>query len=133
MARTVKTSNQLSGPVGGAKYVTVHSDQTGSIRLNGSDDGANIVANNFGETVSEMYVSKVVWGLANTSADPATWTIARGANTVMVLSGPNGVIDFQEEQVRLESGGDNISNCVFTLAGGTGTILIKFAKSSGAQ
>lgn len=133
MARTVKTSNQLSGPVGGAKYVTVHSDRTGSIALNRLDSGAHIGANNIGETVSEMYISKVIWGLSNTAAPPATWTLARGGNTVMVLSGSNGLIDFQEEQVRLESGGDNISNCVFTLAGGTGTILIKFAKSSGAQ
>lgn len=133
MARTVKTSNQLSGPVGGAKYVTVHSDRTGSIDLNRADSGADIGANTTGETVSEMYISKVIWGTANNTASaPATWTLARGGNTVMILTG-SGVMDFQEEGVRLESGGDNISNCVFTLAGGTGTIAIKFAKSSGAQ
>ena len=133
MARTVKTSNQLSGPVGGAKYVTIHSDRTGSIRLTGVDASPHLVAATTGETPTKMHISKVIWGTANNTASaPATWTLARGANTVMILTG-SGVMDFQEEGVRLESGGDEISNCVFTLAGGTGTIAIKFAKSSGAQ
>ena len=132
MARTVKTSNQLSGAVGGAKYVTVHSDQTGSIALNRLDAGAHLGANNIGETVSTMYISQVVWGSANSTAAGSNWTVSRGANTVLVLSG-SGSIDLQSEGIRVETGGDNISNCVFTLTGGTGTIAIKLAKSSGAQ
>ena len=128
MARTVKTSNQLSGPVGGAKYVTVHSDRTGSIALNRLDASPHLGANNIGETVSAMYISQVVWGASATN----TWTVSRGANAVLVLTG-SGSIDLQSDGIRVETGGDNISNCVFTLSGGTGTIAVKLAKSSGAQ
>lgn len=135
MARTIKTSNQLSGPVGGAKYVTVHSDQTGSIALNRPDAGAHLGANNIGETVSKMYISQVVWGVANNTAAGANWTVSRGANTVLVLTG-SGSLDLASDGIRLEnqiSNSDAVQNCVFTLTGGTGTIAIKLAKSSGAQ
>jgi hypothetical protein len=131
MARTIKTSNQLSGPVGGAKYVTVQSDQNGSIALNRADAGAHLGANNAGETVSKMYISQVIWGASATN----TWTVSRGANTVLVLTG-SGSLDLQSDGIRLENqiaGSDASQNCVFTLSGGTGSIAIKLAKSSGAQ
>ena len=120
MARTITTSNQTKGGTG---YVTVTSDQNGFINLNGGTLGMN----DTGETVVKAHIAKIMWGVANTTSAAAYWTVTRGGNTVAVLTG-TGVQDFQEENIRLETVGDAISNCSFTLTGGTGTIAVKLHK-----
>lgn len=128
MARTVKTINQTTGTVGGAKYVVVHSDQSGSIALNRADAGVHLGANTAGETVTAMYISKVA-----VAANGCGFDVYRGANLVGSFTGST-VVDFQEENLRLETGGDAQANVVFTKsAGGAGTITIRLHKSSGAQ
>ena len=128
MARTVKTVNQTTGTVGGAKYVVVHSDQSGSIRIGGVDSGADLTATTEGETITEMYISKIA-----VAANGCGFDVYRGANLIGSFTGTS-VMDFQEENLRVETGGDAQANVVFTKsAGGAGTITIRLHKSSGAQ
>jgi len=119
------TVNQIAGPrTGGGGYIIVTSDVTGYLNLNGGTFPANAA----GETVEEMHISKVTYGTgANTH-----WVVKRGGNTVAVLNG-TGVIDFQEERIRVEGGGDAISNLVFTKTGASDAHLaIKLHKKSGS-
>ena len=84
-------------------------------------------ANNAGETVSEMRISEIMWSLAASQ----TWTVTRGANTMLVLSG-NGHHDYQGNGIKLEvSKGDVTANVHCALSGGTGSIILKMHKSSG--
>lgn len=122
MAYTRLTQNQTKGGTG---YTTVQSDQTGFINTNGGELGAN----DTGETVNAMHISKIMWSVANTAPGAATWTVSRGGNTVAVLTG-SGTLDFQEENIRVEAGGDPQANVVFTLANGSGVINIKLHKQS---
>lgn len=102
-------------------YITVVSDASGYLNLN----GGTYPANGIGEVVSSMTISKVAFGSTGTNS----WTVKRGANTVAVLTG-SGSVDYQELGIGLEAGGDNESNVVFTLSGGTGAIAVKVHKSS---
>ena len=119
MAITVK-QNKPGG------IVVVRDTATGYISLNSASIGANSV----NEEVQEMYITGIKWNVSGTN----TWTIARGANTVAVLSG-SGSHNYDDDQMRLElplsSGGEATANVVYTKSGGTGTILIKLHKVSG--
>jgi len=117
MAITVK-QNKPGG------IVVVRDTATGFLSLNSSTAGANSV----NEDVQEMYITGIKWNVSGTE----TWTIARGANTVAILSG-SGSHNYDDDQMRLESpaGGDAQANVVYTKSGGTGTILIKMHKVSG--
>lgn len=115
MAITVK-QNKPGG------IVVVRDTATGYLSLNGAP-GANGVS----ETVEEMYITGIKWNVSGTE----TWTIARGANTVAILSG-SGSHNYDDDQMRLEDGiAQATSNVVYTKSGGTGTILLKVHKVSG--
>ena len=107
--------------VGFNGYVTVVSDASGWLNLNGGTFPANGAA----EVCSSMTISKVAFGSTGTNS----WTVARGGNTVAVLTG-SGSIDYQELGIGLETGGEKTCNVVFTLSGGTGAISLKVHKSS---
>ena len=115
-----RISNNQNGVNG---YVTVVSDATGYVNLN----GGTYPANGAGETINSMSIAKVAFGASGTNS----WTVKRGGNTVAVLAG-SGSIDYQELGVGLESGGDFQANVVFTLSGGTGALALKIHKKSDA-
>ena len=62
----------------------------------------------------------------------ATWTVARGSNTVAVLSG-SGYHDYQASGMRLEAYDlERQANVQFTLSGaGGGVVVAKLHKVSG--
>lgn len=100
-------------------YVHIRADSTGFTNIG--------LANNVGETVTSMTVAQAAW----TCGSAATWTIARGGTTVAVLTGPNGTLDFQGSALPLElTDAEKQANVVFTLSGGTGTLLLKLHKRS---
>ena len=72
-------------------------------------------------------ISEVLWSVKGAQ----TWTVTRGGNTVLVLSG-SGHHDYQGNGIRLEaSHGDLIANVHCVLSSGDGTIILKMHKSSG--
>jgi hypothetical protein len=123
------TVNQNKGSRGSGILV-VRSDASGF--LSTSDNApTDAKANTAGETISAMYVAEIAWSCASA----ATWSIKRGngvgANTLWTTNGTSGFLDFQASQMRLETTGAETANVSFTLAGGTGNIIIKMHKQSG--
>ena len=57
---------------------------------------AVVAANTAGETVSEMFISSVSWSAANN----VVYTVARGANTVLNLSGHHDLCRYCVQHVR---------------------------------
>jgi len=91
-----------------------------------SSTNAVVAANSAGETVSEMLISSVSFSAANN----VVYTVSRGANTVLNLSG-TGHFNFQKEGVILETGGESAANCVVTKIGsGVTSLVIKLHKRS---
>ena len=128
MAITRLTSNQIKGVNhGGSSYVTIHTDQTSSLDLNRPSAGVHLAANSIGETVTAMHISKIIC-----AANGCGFDVFRGANLVGSFSGVN-TTDYQEENIRLEAGGDPQSNLVITKVGiGNGTLTVKLHKQSGS-
>jgi hypothetical protein len=79
-----------------------------------------------GETVVGMTIADIVWSLAGAG----TWTLTRDGNTLIVLNG-SGQLNFADNQLRLETTAEELESLVYTLSG-TGSIIIKFHKRSGA-
>jgi hypothetical protein len=108
-------------------YITLRATgNDGILRVDagGSVQGANVTAS---EVVSEMTIVSAMWS----TAAAGSWTINRGSNTVLVLAG-SGWHDYQGEGFRLEvDAAQKSSNVDVTLAGGTGTLLLKLHKKSG--
>jgi hypothetical protein len=75
-----------------------------------------------GETVRGLVLNQVYW------TSNGTWTVARGANTILVLTG-EGYFDFAGTGVAL--GEDSSANVVLTLSvGSVGSIVVDCAKIS---
>ena len=127
MAITRLTQNQIKGTnTSGSGYVTIHTDQTASLDLNRPSAGVHLAANAIGETVQALHVSKVIC-----SANGCGFDLFRGANLIGSFTGVN-TTDYQEENVRLEAGGDAQANLVITKVGvGNGTVTVKLHKVSG--
>lgn len=87
-------------------------------------------ANTVGEVVNEMFISDVSWNIGG--ANNASFTISRGANTVLIVSGPgSGRFDFQGAGITLETGGESAANCVVTRSGtGAASVVIQLHKRS---
>lgn len=81
----------------------------------GNNAVSNIAANAI-EFVNTAYISKVYWS--------GTWTVARGSNTVLNLTG-NGNWDLAGQQMSIQD--YNSANVVIT---GSGTILLQLTKDS---
>ena len=122
------TINQNKGSKG-TGILVIRSDATGFVKLNSNTANTHTKANTAGETVSAMYLAGAFWTLANTNG---SWTINRGANTIVTLYGASGYHEFWAEQTRLEIGGEPQANIVFTLASGPGSLVLKFHKTAGA-
>ena len=107
-------------------YFLVQANTSGFVALNGGVNAANVA----GETLSGMNIQEIKWTLNSGAGGTDNWHIRRGANTVLVLRGTSGEMDFQESGFRLEAGGDPQSNLQFILTG-AGDLLIKVRKVAG--
>lgn len=105
-------------------YVTAIFNAGGYIPLSSSNAARS--ANSAGETVQEMFITDVFWNTGG--ANSVVFTVARGANTVLTLTG-TGHWNFPENGIALETGGESSANCVVTRSGaGPGTVIIKLHK-----
>ena len=83
-------------------------------------------ANTALETVNEMFITDVFYATSN----GVTYTVKRGANTVLQVSGA-GDFHFAERGVTLEVGGESAANCVIVKTGsGVASLVIKLHKRS---
>lgn len=97
------------------------SDATGYLNLNGGSFPANTDGDG---TLTDLTIREIFW------SSNATWTVARGGNTIGVFTGA-GNHDYQQSGIALSSGGDDQANVVFTLTGGAaGSIILKLGKQS---
>ena len=104
-----------------ASEIHLVSDATGYLNLN----GGTYPANNAGETLESLSVREIFWTVSSTN----TWTVSRDGNTIGVFTG-SGNHDYQGSGFAVSSGGDEQANVVFTLSGGTGTVMLKLGKQS---
>ena len=109
-------------------YVTTIWSAGGYLPLNSAVAARS--ANSAGEVVNEMVISDVYYGIGG--ANNVQFTIKRGADTVLVLSGPgSGRFDFQGAGITLETGGESAANCVVTRSGtGAASVVIQLHKRS---
>lgn len=115
-------------------YVVARFNATGSMLIEtaNSTNSANCmvvfdpVSNTSAETINSVNIVNLAW----TVPAAQTWTITRGANTIIVLGG-NGQLDLQTDGLIIDSVGDEPqANIVCTLSGGTGTLIVKAHKRS---
>ena len=93
-------------------YLVARFVASGALRLNAA--AAINGANSAGETVQSMNISSMTWSTSN----GAYFTVARGANTVAVLSGTGPVQDYQAGGFYIDSeGGNPQANVVITKVG----------------
>ena len=97
---------------------------SGAVRLNAAP--AVNGANSIGEVVQSMNISSMAWSTSN----GAYFTVARGANTVAVLSGPGPIQDYQAAGFYIDSeGGNPQANVVITKVGaGPSWMVMKIHK-----
>lgn len=114
------TVNQKGG------NLIVRSDASGHIDLNSANTA--VAANLANETVTTLEIREIAWSGSGVSG--ATWTLARGANTVFACRGQNGTLSF-ENGLKLEQNSlEETANVVFTLSG-TGDMVLRLKKRSG--
>lgn len=106
--------------ISNSKNKTVlHFTSTTTTIVAGNNTVSNI-ASNSSATVISAAIRKIVHG-----AQGGYWTLARGANTVAVLT-DTGTIDLSAMGLSLPM--DSTANVVATLSGGTGFITIELSK-----
>ena len=107
-------------------YLIVRTDKSGFIAANTTQI---VGANTSGEVVTGMTLSSIYFGATGANVALMGWTIARGANTILQVSG-TGFQKFQEDAIVLESTADAAANVVFTKVGaGPASLVLKFHKS----
>lgn len=110
----------LKGLKGGVVLAKFHG--SGFIALNHAT--ASIGANSAGETVQEMHITSAMWSCGNS----AYWTVARGANTVLLLNETEN-FDLTDGSIIDNIGGEGQSNVVVTKVGsGPVTLILKLHK-----
>ena len=106
-------------------YLTIRTDKSGFIAANTTQI---VGANTPGETVTAMTLSSAYYGSTGANVALMGWTVARGANTILQVSG-TGFQKFQEGGIVLESATDASANVVFTKVGaGPAFLVLKFHK-----
>ena len=84
-------------------------------------------ANSAGETVTRMNIISAEWSIGNN----AYWTVKRGANTVLVLSDGQHVMDFSDSRLIDNYGGEPQANLVVTKTGsGPSMLTLKIHKTT---
>lgn len=108
---------------GGWVIAKFHS--SGAVYLNNSN--VLLGANSAGETVSRMNIVSAEWSIGNN----AYWQVQRGANTVLVLSDGQHVMDFSDSRLIDNYGGEPQANLVVTKVGsGPSTLVLKIHKTT---
>jgi hypothetical protein len=108
---------------GGWVIAKFHS--SGAVYLNNSNGLLGV--NSSGETVTRMNIVSAEWSIGNN----AYWTVQRGANTVLVLSDGQHVMDFSDSRLIDNYGGEPQANLVVTKVGsGPSTLVLKIHKTS---
>jgi hypothetical protein len=108
---------------GGWVIAKFHS--SGAVYLNNSNGLLGV--NSSGETVTRMNIVSAEWSIGNN----AYWTVQRGANTVLVLSDGQHVMDFSDSRLIDNYGGEPQANLVVTKTGsGPSTLVLKIHKTS---
>lgn len=88
---------------------------------------STIGANTANETVQEMHIVSAAWSCGNS----AYWTVARGANTVLILSDTDANLDLSDGRIIDNVGGEGQANVVVTKVGsGPVTLILKLHKRS---
>jgi hypothetical protein len=106
-------------------YIVAKFHASGYISLNSSTQfvGANTSS---AETVRSMNLTEARYVTAN----GVYFTVARGGNTILVLSG-DGTMDFDSNGYIDNTGGEASANCVVTKVGtGPSTCILTFRKLS---
>lgn len=103
-------------------YVVARYTATGFFNRNTPGVGANSI----GEVVQSMNISSMAWSTSN----GAYFNIARGGNTVAVISGQGPVQDYQASGFYIDSeGGNPQANVVITKVGaGPSWVVMKLHK-----
>jgi hypothetical protein len=108
---------------GGWVIAKFHS--SGAVYLNNSNGLLGV--NSSDETVTRMNIVSAEWSIGNN----AYWTVQRGANTVLVLSDGQHVMDFSDSRLIDNYGGEPQANLVVTKTGsGPSTLVLKIHKTS---
>ena len=106
---------------GGWVIAKFHSDS--AIFLNSANP--LLGANSASETVTRMNIVSAEWSIGNN----AFWTVKRGANTVLVLSDGQHVMDLSDSRLVDNYGGEPQANLVITKTGaGPSTLILKLHK-----
>jgi len=117
----MSTNRVVSKGVKGG-YVTAIFESGGHVQLNSAN--TTVSANSAGETVNEMWISTVMVAAANA----VTYTVKRGGNTVLQLSGV-ATFKYQDAGIQLETGGESAANVVVTKNGaGVASLVVKLHK-----
>lgn len=107
----------LNNKKGGS--AVLHFTSSNTVTVVGNSTSSGIAAANTDEIVSGCNLRTVIWS--------GSWTVARGANTYLVLSG-TGTLDLSLNDMAI--GVDANATLVFTLTTGTGFIMTKVGKNS---
>jgi hypothetical protein len=105
-------------------WVIAKFNATGYIAKNSSVDTRG--ANSPGETVTRLNIVSAEWSIA-----PDTyWEIKRGANTVLILTEGQHVMDLSDSRLIDNGDAEATSNVVVTKVGsGVGTVILKLHKT----
>lgn len=104
-------SNKYNGTV------ITHDTANATYVVVGNNTVSNLTYSNT-EIINSGTIRRVVWGTST-----GYWTVKRGANTVLVLSGSNEMLLNGMSITK-----DKTANVVVELSGGTGFIMLEIAK-----
>jgi hypothetical protein len=88
---------------------------------------ATIGANSAGESVTRMNIVSAEWSCGNN----AYWVVSRGANTILLLTDGQHVMDFSDSRLIDNGDAEATSNVVITKVGsGPCTLILKLHKTT---
>lgn len=103
----------------------LHFTANATVTVVGNNSVSGLAANGSTEVVSGASINKIAWGVSGTG----TWTVKRGANTVLVLTNSN-TLNMDEFGAAISLYPD--ATLVVELSGGTGHIMLDITKSFSA-
>jgi len=105
-------------------WVIAKFNATGFIKRNHAT--ATIGANSAGETVTRLNIVSAEWSCGNN----VHWVVARGANTVLLLTDGQHVMDLSDSRLIDNGDAEATSNVVVTKVGtGPATLILKLHKT----
>lgn len=102
-------------------YIVIHGSANAEYVVVGNSSVSNIASGD--EVVTGASIAQVWWGVAN----GGYCTVARGANTVLVLT-ESGSMNFVDDHIPISL--DTTANVSFTINGGVGFVMIEMQKQS---